>query len=250
MPYQTITLTQLLARLAERYESQPFWTSDQARRAINEGLRIWSLVTGTWQTAFASTTVPNDPYQVVSGTMVKGTRVTINGQRLYLSSIYAFDHSIRNWEGTTTATAGAPSRPMYWAPVGLTEIAIYPADATVLGLPLVVDGVRQSPILVNGGDFLDLGDEEINTLLGYALHVLAFYKGAEALAKTRPLYVAFIHAAAKRNAVFAASNLYRKMVGVDWTRYDRPMEITTTQTEPALAAIGAGSTGPGSGGQG
>lgn len=248
MGYQNTTLTQLLQRLSERTEFQPFWTSDQARRAINEGLRLWSLITGTWQTAFASTTVPNDPYQVITGTLVKGTRVTINGQRLYQSSLFALDRSIRNWEGTTTATAGAPTRPMYWAPVGLTEIAIYPADATVLGSPLIVDGVRDATLLVNAGDFLDLGDEEINTLLGYALHVLSFYKGAEALARTRPLFVAFFHAAAKRNAVFAASNLYRKVVGVDWTRYDRPMETSSVQTDAALQAIGSGSTGPGAGG--
>lgn len=245
MAYQNITLTQLLTRLSARYEGQPFWTSDQARRAINEGLRIWSLITGYWQTAFSGTTVPNDPYQVPVGigTLLKATRVTIGGQRLFQTSLYGLDHSVRNWEGTTTQTAGAPTRPTMWAPVGLTAIAIYPADATVLGSAIVIDGVRNAPILVNGGDFLDMGDEEINTLLGYALHVLAFYKGAEALAKTRPLYVAFFKAAALKNTVFAASDLYRQTTGRDWTRLAQPMAVATSDAAAVVALTKADGSG-------
>ncbi len=246
MAYQSTTLTTLLARLATRYDGQPFWTADQARRAINEGLRVWSLITGTWQGANNLTTIPNDPYLVVAGTLTKATRVAVNGQYLYQTSILGLDRSTPNWEGTTTATSGAPSRPTMWAPVGLTEIAIYPADATVLGSPCVVDGVRSTTILVNGGDFLDLGDEEINTLLGYALHVLSFYKGAEALKMTRPLMVAFLQAAIKRNAIFAAGDAYRKIVGKDWTRYIDPMEQgTAPQQDAALAALGGGDAGGG-----
>lgn len=240
MAYTSTTLTTLLARLTERVDGQVWWTSDQARRSINEGLRIWSLITGMWQGANALTTIPNDPFLYVAGSMVKGTRVSVNGVRLVQSSIYAFDHGLFNWQGTTTATPGAPSTPSYWAPVGLTEIAIYPADATVLGSPIVVDGVRSTTILVNGGDFLDLGDEEINSLLGYALHVLSFYKGAAALDATRPMLVEFFKAAAKRNAVFAASNLYRKIVGLDRTRFDKPMEVQTAQAAAAVQQIGGG----------
>lgn len=241
MSYQTTTLTTLLQRLATRYESQPFWTQDQAVRAINEALRIWSLITGTWQGANALSTIPNDPYLVVGGTLTKATRVAVNGQYLYQTSLVGLDNSVNNWEGTTTATAGAPSRPTMWAPVGLTEIAIYPADATVLGSPCVVDGIRSTTILVNGGDFLDLGDEEINTLLGYALHVLSFYKGAEALKQTRPLLVAFLQAAIKRNSVFAAGDLFRKIVGKDFTRFYAPMEQASgPQQDAALASIGGG----------
>ena len=240
MPYQNTTLTTLLARLADRVDQQVWWTSDQARRAINEGLRIWSLITGMWQGANNLVTIPNDPFLYVAGSMVKGTRVSMGGRRLVQSSIYGFDHGLHNWQGTTTATAGAPSVPVYWAPVGLTEIAIYPADATVLGSAIVVDGVRNTTLLVNGADFLDLGDEEINTLLGYALHALAFYKGAAALQATRPLLVDFFKAAAKRNAVFAASNLFRKITGIDRTRYQQPMEVESVQSAAAMKQIGAG----------
>lgn len=243
MAYQSTTLATLLARLATRYEGAPFWTADQARRAINEGLRVWSLITGTWQSASAAglRTIPNDPYLFVSGTLTKATRVTVNGLPLYPTSIAGLDRAVSNWEGTTTATAGAPSRPMWWAPVGLTEIAIYPADATVGGSPCVVDGIRATTLLVNNGDFLDLGDEEISTLLGYALHVLSFYKGAEALKKTRPLYLAFMQAAIKRNAVFAANDLYRKTTGRDWTRFAQPMEqASSPQQDAAVAAISGG----------
>lgn len=245
MAYQSTTLTTLLARLATRYEGQIFWSADQARRAINEGLRVWSLITGTWQApSVGLMTIPNDPYLVVSGTLTKATRVSVNGQYLYQTSLLGLDRSTNNWEGTTTATIGAPSRPTMWAPVGLTEIAIYPADATVIGSPCVVDGIRSTTILVNGGDFLDLGDEEINTLLGYALHVLSFYKGAEALKQTRPLYVAFLQAAIKRNAVFATGDIFRKIIGKDYTRYIDPMEQASgPQQDAALAALGGAQDG-------
>lgn len=245
MAYQTTTLAQLKTRLSARYEGQPFWTADQARRAINEGLRVWSLITGTWQGTSdpALTTVPNDPYLYVGGTMTKSTRVKVGATYLVMSSIMGFDRTLPNWEGTTTATAGAPATPVYWAPVGLTEIAIYPADATVLGTPVVVDGVRNLVPLVADGDFLDLGDEEIDTLLGYALHVLSFYKGAEALKTTRPFLVAFLQSAIKRNAVFAASDIFRKTLGRDYTRFAEPMEqASSPQQDAAVAAVTGGGT--------
>lgn len=223
MPYQNTTLAQLQVLLAQRYDGQPFWTADQARRALNEGLRIYNLITGARRAAIALNTIPNDPYLAVVGTLVKGTRVSMNGRVLAPCSLFGLDHGLHNWESTTTATPGAPPAPAYWAPVGLTEIAIYPADAAG-PRAIVVDGVISTALLVNPGDFVDLGDEEVGALLGYALHALSFAKGIEALTRSRPGMVALFKAAAKKNAVFAASSFYRKIIGVDRTRYQQPIE--------------------------
>lgn len=244
MPFQNTTLTTLLARLADRYDGAPFWSADQARRAINEGLRIWNVITGTWKGAFSMTTVPNDPFMFIAGTMVKGTRVMINGKILAPSSLFAFDHGLHNWEGSTSASGGVvPNAPVYWAPVGLTVIAIYPADATVLGSPMVVDGIRSTPILVNGGDYIDLGDEEINTLLGYALHVLSFAKGIDALTQTKALRLAFFRSAAERNDTFKASSAYRRIMGLDRTRFLAPMQQTPDPQEVQLVQATGGEGG-------
>lgn len=224
MPFTNTTLATLQARLIERYDGQVFWTADQARRAINEGLRIFNAITGVWRGSTALITIPNDHFLFVGGALVKGTRVSMGGRILAPSSLYGLDYGIGNWERATVATGGDhPSQVVYWAPVGLTEIAIYPAE--VANLPILIEGVRSTTILVNPGDFLDLGDEEIDTLLGYALHVLSFAKGITAIEKTKPLLIAFYKAAAKRNAVFEASSLYRRLIGLDKTRITRPIEM-------------------------
>lgn len=224
MSYQTVTLSDCQTLLAQRYENQPYWTADQARRALNEGLRVWSLITATWRTSIDLLTIPNDPHLYVGGTMVKATQVRIGSRVLTPTSLYALDRSIASWESKNTESGlPTPTQVVYWAPIGITEIMIYPADAPPGQTAITVDGVRSTPILVNAGDFLDLGEEELSVLLGYALHVLSFAKGIEALMASRPLYLAFLRAAVARNAVFAASSFLRKMNGWDMNRGARPV---------------------------
>lgn len=224
MPYPTTTLTTLLTRLAERYDGQPWWTADSARRAINEALRMWNLITGTWTTTLTVQTDPTTPYILLPSILLKSTRISFNGTALIASSIFGFDHAIPNWQAHTTTSGGiVPTQPAYWAPVGLSVIAIFPRDASG-PRDLLVKGVTATPVLVNGSDPLQLGDEEINTLLGYALSALAFSKGAATQQRFLPLYIEFYKAAAKRNSVFAGSGLYRKIIGLDRTRRAQPME--------------------------
>lgn len=224
MSFQNTTLGTLKTRLAEKYDGQIFWSADQARRAINEGLRIYNLITGIFRTPTVVTTIPNDPYLAVAGVLIKGTRVTIGGRVLAASSLWGLDYGRHGWEGATILSGGMhPSQITDWAPVGLTEIALYPADSPSGVTSVTVDGVICTTPLVADGDFLNLGDEEINTLLGYALHVLSFAKGSEALAKTQPYRIAFYKAAALRNATFAASSMYRKIIGEDRLRTSRLM---------------------------
>lgn len=245
--YQQVTLATLKARLAERYESVPYWTADEARRALNEGLRIWSAATGFWRTPYLTQTVPNDPYVALPGTLVSGSRVTWNDLPLEPASLFDFDYQIPNWRGTTTATAGAPTRPLYWARVGLTQLAIYPADAfaSVGGThALLVNGIRSTPILISDPDWVDLGQEQFDVLLGYAAHVLAFKLGGQALIATYPGWLALLTAAAQENRQFAASAFYRRVTGADALRRSLPAErALQTLPDAALAADVAGSEG-------
>ena len=250
MAYQTTTLADLQTALAEKFEDQPFWTADQARRAINEGLRIYNLVTGMYRASNTLSLIPDDTHLYVGGSLVKGTRVRVGGagQALTLTSINALDKVMPDWQGVNTAAGGdVPTLPSYWCPVGLTEIQIYPKiDPTLLGLQVTVDGVRSTPLLVNPGDYLNMGDEEISTLLGYALHVLSFAKGIEALHKTQPLRVAFFKACALKNAQFEASSLYRKIIGLDRTRGTQPMVENTAmqRAQTVFNQVGDGSGVP------
>jgi hypothetical protein len=235
--FANVTLADLQTQLAQRYDGAPFWTPDQARRAINEGLRVWNVLTGTWRTRFTAVTLPNDPYVALSGGVVKAIRVKRNGVTLDPGSIDGFDMGLPNWEGR-------PGVPRYWAPVSLTLIALAPPDA-IGGAQILVDAISPAPILINPGDYLNLGSEEISTLLGYALHVLSQSQGLAALTATQPLYLAFMRGAAIRNDVLATSSFYRELLGLDRLRFDRPLHPapggSTTSAAGSVPAAQGGS---------
>lgn len=212
MAYTQITLADLQTALADRYEQVPYWSSEEARLALNEGLRLWNAGTGFWTLPFLGMTVPSDPYVATTGSMVQATRVTYNGVPLEKVTKADLDWTIPNWRGTTTATAGAPSQPVYWAPLSLSLLVLYPADADGFGA-LLVDGVRATPLLVNAGDYVNLGQEEHDVLLGYALHVLSFKVGGQTLVSTYPGWQAFLLAMGQRNRQLAASAFYRQVLG-------------------------------------
>lgn len=231
MAYQIVTLTQLQTELANKYDGIPFWTAEEARTALNEGLHMWNSITGYWRLRTTLTTVPKDNYVPMPGALAYKSRVEFNGIALAPSSLVGLDGGRPSWEGETTATAGVPSAPKIWAPVSVDLIVIWPADA-VGGNSLTVDGMAQTPVLVNSGDFIDLGQEEHNQLLGYALHVLAFKLGGETFEATIPLYHSWVTAAGQRNNQFRASSLYRRVLGIDQGRDQVRLREEKMQTGP------------------
>lgn len=241
MSYQQVTLAQLQQRLSDRYEGVPFWSADEARRALNEGLRIWNAATGYWRAPFITVCPPGDPYVALVGTIVQDARVTFNGVPLEMGSLADFHWSLPNWRGTTTVTPGAPATPLYWARISLRTLILYPAPAFANAWPnqVIVDGVRNTPTLVNPADYVDLGQEEFNVLLAYAQHVLAFKIGGQTLVASYPGWLSFLKAAAARNQAFLASSFYRKLMGLDQQRREFPL-ITAepTRIEAALPATG------------
>src|SRR5258708_5523695 len=252
MSYQSVTLANLQAQLLARTEGSPWWTAEEARLAINESLRIWNAATGTWVTKIYIRTVPNDPFVALSESMTPATRVLFNKVPLEKCSMFDLDYGIPAWRGATTQTKGHPTRPSYWAPVSTMLFLIYPADAPVLAdvatqptVPalvthnqLEISGVHATPILVNAGDFVDLGQEEHDVLLGYARHVLAFKMDEQAPTETYTQWIAFLKAAAEQNAQFAASSFYRRLLGLDAQRILRDQRIAvTTPVDTAVQQI-------------
>ncbi len=252
MPYANTTLSQLLTRLAERTEGAVFWSASSATFALVEAQRLWNLFTGLSRTTITVATIPDTPYLDLTTPArqqwLRPTRVRVPSpaRELNPSSLAGFDLSFPGWEAHTTLTAPAGlTAPRYWAPAGMARLAVYPADTTVLAggngpRTLAVDGIVCANVLTTGADYLDLGDEELTALLGYALHVLSFSKGADALRATRPLYLAFLKAAADRNAVFAASSFYRKIMGQDWTRMTAPLRAASSVAAAATLLEEAG----------
>lgn len=215
MPYQTQTWAELRERLKDRWEHKPFWDADEALAAFNEGLRFWNLLTGRWQTQATVLTVANQILYTVPTTLLYRVRVAHNGLPLSSGSREDLNLGRRTWRSETTTSGGeVPPRPMIWAPVSLRALYIWPADAVALNT-LLIDGVANTPVLVEDADPLDLGDELVNGLLGYALHAAAYKKAGPFFQATMPYFKDFLTLAAEENDQIKTSRRYRRWMGLD-----------------------------------
>jgi len=222
--YQQVTWAQLRTMLQARVESSAFWSDTEALHAINEALRLWNLLTGMWKRRELITTVADQVYYSLTSTLVYSVRADFSTFPLEQDSLGSLDNGMPGWEGHTTATSGKPTRPAIWAPVGLKAIAIWPADHTG-GNEIAIDGVRQTPVLSADTDYIDIGQAELQAILSYGLHYLAFKEGGQRFAATQKQYKEFILAAAEQNGRLKASTFFRRVMGLDQNRGFRPMRI-------------------------
>lgn len=223
MPYESITRADLRLRLQEKVEAVPFWTDEEANLAINESLRVWNSLTGYWKERVVVHTIPNDPFLALPGSVVYNTRIAFNEKPLALSSLTDMDYGRRWWQGERTTDGGTvPIEPRVWIPISVQLIAIWPVDADGYN-SLTVDGVTRTPVLTDDDDYVDIGLEELSTLLGYCLHILTLKEGGPRFQSTIGVYRAFIQAAAMRNDVFRASSFYRHFMGLDTKRLAEPI---------------------------
>jgi len=238
--HRQVTLAEYREELRVKFDSAPFWTPFTELLAINDSLRTWNMLTGTWRKRWIleTDTPHNTPWYILPGCLTYGTRVEWNGIPLALSSIDDLDMGRVGWERETTALHATnpdiPERPLLWAPAGVAMIAVWPYDSHGCD-SLVVDGVARTPVLKLETDFIDIGQEDFQILLGYALHVLAFKEGGARFAATMSLYKAFIKAAAERNSRLKTSSIFRRIMGLDVGRSSRPVANVPT----ALDAQGA-----------
>lgn len=219
--YQSYTLAQLQAQLVERTDGSPFWTAAEATDALNEALLVWNAFTGFWKdTVTITTTAMNWDYSLPDS-MVFGMRVEFNGKPLNQSSLGDMDGGHPGWQSQNTTSGGnVPTEPKNWLPLSVDMIAIWPADA-VGGNTLTVNGVSATPVLVNSGDYIDIGNEELNAIVGYALHVMALKEGGQRFEATKPYFVEFLMQAAEENDQLTQSAMFRHIIGTDINRQTR-----------------------------
>lgn len=105
--YQSLTFAQLQTRLAARVESAPFWTTDEAKAAINEALLTWGMLTGRWKRRVVLETTANTHELALPSTLVYRARVLFNGKPLDVDSRFGLDHARPNWRRETTASGNA-----------------------------------------------------------------------------------------------------------------------------------------------
>jgi hypothetical protein len=203
------TLAQMQSRLADRLERSPFWTTAELTAYVNEALRTYSALTGYWKQRVTLVTIANLPYYNLAGALTFGMHLEFESTPLLQSSVINWDKGYPCWEGQPS-----PSGPQEWAPIGISLIAIRPTDM-VGGRTIVVDGVAAAPILVNAGDFIDIGDEDFTALLGYAQYLGTFKEGGQEFQSALPLHQAFLRQAAVRNEKLYASAIFRRAMGLD-----------------------------------
>lgn len=243
MPYQQTTLAQLQTRLALSWEGVPYWTAAESIVYLNEALQTWGLLTGRWKRRVTIQTTANTYEFALPATMTYRMRVAFNGYPLSPSSLTDLDNGQPNWRlESTTSGSPIPTRPTLWAPVSLYLIYIWPMDA-VGNNALVIDGVSDTPVLVNPGDFVDLSDADQQLILGYALHAASLKKAGPWLQATTPKFKEFLQAAGAENSLITTSQAYRRYLGVDH-RELKPL----TGAPSSVAALIAGQAGGDSGG--
>lgn len=231
MAYTVVTLAQLKVGMSQRWDAAAFWTPEEARLAINEALRDWNLLVGRWRRTLTLSTGAGTVEYALGATMIYGARVKVDAAPLIVTSLLELDLGRPTWRGETTASGGdVPTVSTLWAPVSLQRIAIWPATAGAGLNNLIVEGVANTPVLVEDADFIDLGEELHDPLLDYALHVAAFKEGGPRWRATLPQFHAFLQLAAQENGLLKANRAYRRFAGLDRRRdmqktKDVPTEI-------------------------
>lgn len=135
MPHTADTLAELRAKLALRWEASAFWTVEDADDALAMICRIWQAARGTWTAGDVATGNPNDPY-VTAPNLALVTAVRYQEIPLVRTSIPELSHLRPNWRVEAPGPLGM-SRPHYWAPVGLTTVAVWPVPTAVFSLSFV-----------------------------------------------------------------------------------------------------------------
>lgn len=220
MPHQVTTLSQLKVGMAQRWDGTPFWTDEEARRAINEALRLWNLLVGRWHTRLILNVVGGQVAYTISAALTFNARVKIVGVGgLMVTSTFELDHGRPQWRLETTASGGdVPTVPIHWAPEGLKTIDLWPAPAANATNGLIIDGVAATPVLVEDANFVDLGDELVDPMQDMALHIAAFKEGGPRWAATREFFTTFLKLAAEENQLLKRSRPYRTFAGLDRRR--------------------------------
>lgn len=230
MPYTTTTLADLQQLMVQRWDQVVFWTPEEARLALNEALREWNLLTGRWRTRVALSALAATPEIALPGVLTYAMRViTAAGAPVHPTSILELDLGEPQWRLQTAAA------PTLWAPVSLTQIAIWPSYPAAASAALVCDGVMRTPVLVAPTDLVDLGEEILDVLTDMALHVAAFKEAGDRWRATRPYFETFLQAAADENALLNTNQAYRRYAGLDRRRDLQPSTGAPNQLQGVTA---------------
>lgn len=213
--YDRVTLGDIKQKLRER-TGETFWSDEEYTDAINEAIRCWQLMSGEWtrNIDFPANAALLNTYDVPKQ-ICSLQRVSHANVGLTMSALPEMDSGAPGWEGTS-------GTPTYWMPAGvnIVDLTPYPTSGTIN-----FEGYEEAPIMYTNGDFINIGDEELSCLLGYALHYLSFKEGITESESTIPLLAKMVQAAGRRNSNFRALASYKRYMGIYREAVERPSEV-------------------------
>lgn len=203
MSYQRTNLTDAINDLTTHVGNNTvFWGSEEKADATREALCVWQVMVGEFTHSINipadGSTFYNTPKQIMSI-----QRLLLDGVPLVLTSLPELDHGNPGWEATT-GTAFA------WGPNGVNEFFLYPKPSSGI---ITVHGLRDTFRPFAGSDWIDLGEEELTSILGYGHHYLTFKEGGVELDSSISAMGELIAAAGTRNKRLAETALYKKFMG-------------------------------------
>lgn len=196
-----------------------FWSTEEVNRAINEAISIWQALTGEKTITFTqSVTSTTSNIITVANTATSGAALSIyrlensSGVSLREMSLPELDQGFYGWRTETASTT--TQRPEYWAPVGITQLAIYPrvgATATY-----TIHAYGDTGPLTSDTAYLDIDEGYLQKLISLAQSLLAFKQGVvEGTDNAAALRSMVLEAAKSRNSALLKTAYYKTYMGHD-----------------------------------
>lgn len=123
---------------------------------------------------------------------------------LLAGAINAEDGFNANWQNQV------PGPPQRLAMAGRNMLVTIPYSDQVYSVTL--DIIRNMIVPAADADFLQVGNEEVDAIIGQAQHLASFNMGGDEFQQTMPLYQAFVRLAMLRNNRLNASVFLRKIL--------------------------------------
>jgi len=191
MAVSNYNLEQLQQLALDRVESNSLmFTLPKVTAVINESIQVINLISGFLQSTIAvpGNSVQNQlVYQTPVGILFP-LRVQFNGTQLNPTPLWQLASDYYTWATDNTNKRGSVSR---WAPIGINNFVIHPADS-IGGGTIFVTGVIEPTPLVNPDDSMPLEDEFVSLIMTYCAHRLVFIEGGQPFAQAAPNYQEFL----------------------------------------------------------
>ncbi len=208
LSYSIVTLATLRARIRERLLAT-FWADAELNAYIAEAFRIWNTLTGYWRTTYSQNIGQGDFWFNMNENIpdhIALLRVYTTTGNIKLVSLDELDAMSTTWQSSSTGTT------IYAAVTGLNYIAASPAESGTT--TLLFDIVKKAPIPTSDGDYIQIGEEDLEAILGYVYFVAKLKEGTSELKDSLYLLQKFLEGATKYNSKITSISSYRQLMGI------------------------------------